>query len=228
MNNLGIEGLLKKTITGFYGSADRIKKLALDNKIESYNFPLGVVSHLLREFARGNKGNLTKIGLKTFVDPGWKGPGEQCEQGRLCETCGGRWRGISVLYVPEPDVAIIRATTADENGNLTFENEAMLALAQVAAMATHQNRGTVIVQVKNYVSAGSLPAQAVHIPGIYVDRVVVCSDVPRHHRQTSGVIYDPVFSGHYRRSGLAAQVLRWMEEDYRPKSRHGTHAGSGR
>lgn len=208
MNNLGIEGLLKRTITGFYGSADRIKKLALDNKIESYNFPLGVVSHLLREFARGNKGNLTKIGLKTFVDPRLEGARvnrvSKEDYVKLVEVDGEEY-----LYYTcqKPDVAIIRATTADENGNLTFENEAMLALAQVAAMATYQNHGTVIVQVKNYVSAGSLPAQAVHIPGIYVDRVVVCSDVPRHHRQTSGVIYDPVFSGHYRRSGLAAQAL---------------------
>jgi propionate CoA-transferase len=208
MNNLGIEGLLKRTITGFYGNADRIKRLALENKIESYNFPLGVVPHLLREFARGNKGNLTKIGLKTFVDPRLEGARVNSvsreDYVKLVEVDGEEY-----LYYTcqKPDVAIIRATTADEYGNLTFENEAMLALAQVAAMATYQNHGTVIVQVKNYVSGGSLPAQAVHIPGIYVNRVVVCSDPARYHKQTSGVFYDPVFSGHYRRSGIAAKVL---------------------
>lgn len=208
MNALGIEGLLKRTITGFYGNADRIKKLALENKIESYNFPLGVVSHLLREFARGNKGNLTKIGLKTFADPRLEGTRVNSvskeDYVKLVEVDGEEY-----LYYTcqKPDIAFIRATTADEYGNLTFEDEATLVLAQVAAMATYQNHGTVIVQVKNYVSAGSLPAQAVHIPGIYVDRVVVCSDVAKYHRQTSGVIYDPVYSGHYLRSGLAAQAL---------------------
>ena len=208
MNALGMEGLLKRTITGFYGNADRIKKLALENKIESYNFPLGVVSHLLREFARGNKGNLTKIGLKTFADPRLEGTKTNSvskeDYVKLVEVDGEEY-----LYYtcPKPNIAIIRATTADEFGNLTFENEATLVLAQVAAMATYQNHGTVIVQVKNYVAGGSLPAQAVHIPGIYVDRLVVCTDVENYHRQTMGVIYDPVFSGHYRRSGLAAKAL---------------------
>lgn len=208
INNLGIEGLLKRTITGFYGNADRIKKLAIENKIESYNFPLGVVGHLLREFARGNNGNLTKIGLKTFVDPRLEGPGVNgISREKYVQHV--ELDGEEYLYYTcqKPNVAIIRATTADEYGNLTFEDEAILAIAQVAAMATYQNKGTVIVQVKNYVEGGSLPAQAVHIPGIYVDRVVVCSDPAKYHRQTSGVFYDPVFSGHYRRSNHTVKVL---------------------
>lgn len=208
INNFGKEGMLKRTVSGFYGNADRIKRLTRENKIESYNFPLGVVVHLMRDFASGKSGHMTKIGLKTFADPRLEGT-RMNEKSKEEYVKLVNFDGEEYLYYTcqKPDVCIIRATTADEYGNLSFEDEAMLSLSQVAAMATHQNKGTVIAQVKNYVAAGSIDAQQVHIPGIYVDRVVVANDPQVDHKQTSGVFYDPVFAGHFRRNGLTADVL---------------------
>ena len=161
----------------------------------------------MREFARGNKGNLTKIGLKTFADPRLEGTRTNSvskeDYVKLVEVDGEEY-----LYYTcqKPDIArfVPRRRT---NMATSLRGRSNARSGSGCCHGDLPEPRTVIVQVKNYVSAGSLPAQAVHIPGIYVDRVVVCSDVAMYHRQTSGVVYDPVFSGHYRKSGLAAQAL---------------------
>ena len=208
INNFGIDGMLKRTISGYYGNADRIIRLIRENKIESYNFPIGVVAHLLREFSRGQDGLFTKVGLKTFVDPRLSGAGmNEVSKEEYVKLLNIEGKEYLYYTCQKPDVCFIRATTADEFGNLSFEDEAVLSLSQVAAMATHQNGGTVIVQVKNYVSAGSIDAQQVHIPGIYVDRIVVAKNPIENHRQVSGTYFDPVFAGHYRKKDLTAITL---------------------
>ena len=69
-----------------------------------------------------------------------------------------QFEGEEWLYFPaiNPDVAIIRATTADERGNLTFEQEGAYLGALDLAMAAHNTGGKVIAQVKRIAEAGTL------------------------------------------------------------------------
>ncbi len=210
LNRLAHEGLLTRAFSGFYGHNDRYKEMIREGKIEAYNFPLGMISHLLRAYAGGKNGEMTKIGMKTYVDP-------RLEGGRWNPNtpATGEWvrvvefLGEEYLYftTPKPDVAIIRATTADEFGNLSMEEEALFSLSKVAAMAAKQNGGIVIAQVKYLVQGGSLDSQAVQIPGIFVDKIVVCNDAENCHRQTAGNLYNPIYSGHLKQTSHAVHKM---------------------
>lgn len=201
LNKLAHEGLLARAFSGFYGHNDRLKEMIRSGKIEAYNFPLGVIPHLLREYARGHGGELTKLGLHTYVDP-------RVEGGRwnTDTPTTGEWvkvvefMGEEYLYftTPKPNFAILRGTTADEFGNITMEDEALYSLAKVAAMAVKLNGGTVVFQVKNIVRGGTLDSQQVAIPGILVDKVVQCTDIEKLHRQTAGCVSSSVNAGHLK------------------------------
>ncbi|MCK5705983.1 MAG: hypothetical protein KAI29_32760 [Cyclobacteriaceae bacterium] len=73
LNHLAHEGLLDTVIGGFWGNAPKMAELAINNKIKGYNLPQGVLAHLIRTTAGGEKGLLKKTGLQTFVDPRFEG-----------------------------------------------------------------------------------------------------------------------------------------------------------
>lgn len=196
-NHLAKDGLIGTIIGGHFGLTPQLGTYIAENKCQAYNYPLGVVCGLFRAAIQQRPGELTKIGLKTFVDPRLEGGRINSitteDKIKVVEFEGEEW-----LYYPTPkfDIAIIRGTTADENGNVSIEHEAVKLEMRTIAMGVKACGGKVIVQVKHVASAGSMTADQIEIPGTFVDAVVVCPDPMEEHRQTAGCFYDPSMSGH--------------------------------
>jgi propionate CoA-transferase len=186
------EGLLKRIVAGTFVNSPKISDMAIADKIEGYTLPQGALSQLMREIAAGRAGLLTQTGLHTFVDPRHQGGRQsKCATEDLIELV--EFRGKDYLfYKPYHfDVCFIRGTTADEDGNVTMEEEAFFGEMLSEAQATRRCGGVVIVQVKRMAKRGTLPAKQVKIPGILVDYVVVEPE----QRQTYATYYSPAYAG---------------------------------
>ena len=199
LNHLAVDGMCTTVIGGHWGLAPKLGGLAAENKLAAYNLPQGVISGLFREIAAKRPGVITHVGLDTFVDPRLEGG----KMNRAAHEAGDMVKLIELegeekLFYPAfpIDIAVIRATYADERGNCTFEREGVYAEALAQAQAAHNSGGRVIVQVEKVVSYGCLDARLIRLPGIYVDALVVAR--PENHMQTFGTRYNPAFSGEVR------------------------------
>lgn len=197
LNHMGHEGLLKRIIGGHWGLTPKLQKLVFDNKVEGYNLPLGTISLMFREIAGNRPGIITKIGLDTFIDPRLEGGKMNASTKEdLVEVMNIHGEEY-LMYRSFPiQIALIRATYCDEDGNATMEKEAATLDSLSIAQAVKNSGGKVILQVEKVVKKGTLDARMVKIPGIYVDSIVVSQ--PENHMQTYAGQYNPAFSGEVR------------------------------
>jgi propionate CoA-transferase len=194
LNHLGYENLIKRVIGGHWGLAPKLQQLAVDNKIEGYNFPQGVITHMFRDIASHRPRTISRVGLHTFVDPrngGGKVNAQTTEELiELIEFDDKQYLAYKTFPI---DVAIIRGTTADTHGNITMEKEALTVESLAIAMAAKNSGGIVIIQVERIAEPGSLNSRDVKIPSILVDFIV--RSKPEQHWQTFSEQYNPAYSG---------------------------------
>jgi len=206
LNHFSAEGMVGRIVGGHWGLVPTLGKLALENKIEAYCFPQGVISHLFREIAGGRPGVISTVGKGTFVDPRLEGGKMNARTTedlvQLLELDGGEY----LFYKSFPiNVALLRGTTSDEEGNVTMEREALTLENLSIAQAAKNSGGIVIVQVERVTTERILSPQAVKLPAALVDCVVVAK--PENHMQTFGEAYNAAYTGEIKvSSGSIAPI----------------------
>ncbi|MEO0380406.1 MAG: CoA-transferase [Pseudomonadota bacterium] len=203
MDHIAKDGLLSRVLAGSYPSGPssvempKIWKMIVEDRVAAYNVPSGIMFDMHREAATHRPGVLTEVGLETFVDPNRQGCAMNASGAAAAIVDRVEFAGKTWLHFPNivPNVAIIRATTADERGNLTYEHEGAYLGGLEQAICVRNNGGLVIAQVKRVTANGSLRPHNVRVPGHLVDCIVVDPD----QKQTTETLYDPAISGQIMR-----------------------------
>lgn len=189
---------LRGVLMPFLGFSPWLQKMVQEERIEYYGWPIGITAYWFREIASGRPGLLTKIGIETFLDPRREGAALN-ELGKKNESCkvsvldidGVEWLLYQAL---KPNYSFIRASTSDEAGNLSMEDEGIrgtiLSIAQATKASPHQ--GIVIAQVKWITRSGSINPRDVDVPGPLVDYVTVSPK--QYHWQSGNIEFDPRIS----------------------------------
>lgn len=190
LNRLAHKGMIKKVIGGHWGLAPALGKLAIAEEVQGYNFPQGVIAQMFRDMAAGKPGTISYVGLGTFVDPELNGGKlNKITEEDLVKKIKLEGEDILFFKAPRLNVAILRGTSSDEAGNISFEKEALTLEGLSIASAVRNHGGKVFVQVERIVK--SIPPKDVKIPGILVDYVVISS--PENHKQTLAEDFNEMF-----------------------------------
>ncbi len=203
VDHIAKDGLLVRILGGSYPSGPssmpmpEIWKMITENRVAAYNVPSGILFDMNRDAAARRPGVLTKVGLETFVDPLREGCAMNAAGAAAPIVARVEFGGQTWLHFPNiiPDVAILRATTADEHGNLTYEHEGATLGGLEQAICVKNHGGLVIAQVSRMTRRGSLRPHDVRVPGHLVDLVVIDPD----QKQTCQTPYDPAISGQIMR-----------------------------
>lgn len=194
LDHLAQEGMVKRVVGGHIGLARKLSQMIREQKIEAYNFPQGVITHLYRAIAGNKPGVITHVGLKTFADPrieGGKMNSKTTEDLVEVIEIGGKEK---MFYHSMPiKVAFIRGTRVDEKGNLTVEKEGVSLETLHIVQATKNSGGIVIAQAEQIVQHKTLNVREIAVPGILVDYIVKAEE--GEHKMNAGCAYDPSYTG---------------------------------
>ncbi len=208
------EGLVKRIIGSHWGLQPRWMEMISSNQVEAYCLPQGQITHLYRSMACGLPGKMSKVGLKTFIDPRYEG-GKMNERTKELEDIVDiiEYDNQEYMFYKEIplDTVIIRGTECDEMGNLSTIEEAMKLEVLPAVLACKRYGGQVIAQVKRVVENGVINPKEVTVPGVFIDAIVVCEDPLIDHRQTSSWFYDPSYCGLSRVPNKSIQPAQFNE-----------------
>lgn len=209
IEHMSQEGMVKRVISSHFTPMIRISNQVIENKIEGYNMPLGVISHLFRAAAGKKPGILSKVGLMTCIDPDNGGGSlNSISTEELVKKVQVDGEDYLFYKAPKPTVAMLRGTTADPEGNITFEKEALYVDPFSTAMSAKANGGRVIVQVER-LSEERADARSVKIPGVIVDAIVVAPD----QFQSMVEQYNPAYTGEvYLTDEEALECLREVKQ----------------
>ncbi len=203
MNRFAHEGMVKRVIGGHWVWSPRLQQLARDNKIEAYVLPAGVTMQLMREIAAKRPGLFTHVGLGTFVDPRLGG-GKMNEAAKddlvsVIEIDGKDY----LQYLPfQMDVALLKGSFADDDGNISLDQEPANLDIYAMAAAVHNCGGKVIFQVKERVKNGTLSARSIRIPSAIVDAILIDGE----QRQGYDLVYDASISGELRSASADTEM----------------------
>ncbi len=164
-NNAGVDGFglgklletrqIKRMISSYVGENKEFERQYLANELELEFTPQGTLAEKLRAGGAGIPAFFTRTGVGTLV-----------AEGKETREFDGH------VYVMEralhPEVALVKAHTADKSGNLVFRRTAR-NFNPAAAMAGKMT----VVEVEHLVEVGEIDPDGVHLPGIYVHRIVV-------------------------------------------------------
>ncbi|MDQ6882865.1 MAG: acyl CoA:acetate/3-ketoacid CoA transferase [Candidatus Dormibacteraeota bacterium] len=195
--HFAVEGLARRIVGSHWGLMPTMSKFLGDGLAEAVCLPQGQIAALYRAIASGRPGNLTRIGLGTFVDPRLEGgkvnqPAKDHAPNYVSiESIGGEefmfYKSFTI------DVGIFRASSVDQDGNCSHEDEAVWLDALAIAQAAHNSGGVVICQARRLVPGGTIPPRQVTVPGALVDFVVEAPEPERQHRQTDGSYFNEIY-----------------------------------
>jgi 3-oxoacid CoA-transferase subunit A len=164
-NNAGVDGFglglllekkqIKKMISSYVGENQLFEKQVLSGELELELTPQGTLAEKIRATGAGIPGFFTATGYGTLV-----------AEGKDVKMFNGRPYILEPAF-PKADFALIRAWKADRFGNLIFRKTA----ANFNPMMATAGKITV-VEVEEIVEPGELDPNFIHVPGIYVHRLI--------------------------------------------------------